>query len=239
MAEGIPDVSRDKTPRPDGDKHFVDEWCSWDIDFATQRIRKEYEVTNPWYHEGGDAELAADYSLHLFAENKYRLFRPKALSDEGSALAPDVTLFEGASHQFLLSFSDLPLLWLAGGVSGQCPVPKTMQYLDGIDRFSDRGRAEWDKHECVIITVPEQKSKTTVREFWVGPEKPYPIYCCRPRNGDSVNWQIDVTYQERRRAYRAGWVDLHRVPSSRQDFLSADLLCPANPNQFVAAARAI
>ncbi len=103
-------------------------------------------------------------------------------------------LFENASHQFLLSFSDLPLLWVAGGVNGKDPLPNRMNHLENAARFSYRGEAQWKHHNCVVLSIQEQDSNTAVREFWVGIEKDYPIHSCRARNGNNIYWQLEVDY---------------------------------------------
>ena len=104
-------------------------------------------------------------------------------------------LYKGASHSFLFSFSDLPLLWLAGGVSGQAVLPLQMQLLDGPEPFTYRGQAQKEGHDCVVLTVQEQHSGTAVREFWVDREKPYLIRYCRARDGDKVRWQLEADYK--------------------------------------------
>ncbi len=206
LAREYPERRKDP-PSPEQDKRFVDEKSTWAIDFGAQKIKKEYEVTNPFFYPPNSAELAVDYSLKLFSEGKYRFFRPKhryPRKARETALAPDVQLFEGGSHAFVLDFRDLPLLWLAGGVSGQHPLPLEMQRLEKPDHFSSRGRGEKAGHKCIVLTVQEQDDNTSVREFWVGLESPYPIHCCRMRAGDRLYWQIDAEYRKH---------DAHLVPA--------------------------
>ncbi len=177
---------------PPEEKKFSDEPCSWKIDFAAQRVRKEYQLTNPFFH-GKEVELAPDKGLHLFADGKYSFFRPKdSVPQRKGVLHVDMMLYGGASHSFLLCYSDLPLLWLAGGVNGQWPCPTDMQRIDR--PWVVKGERQRKGKPCVVITVPEQQSKRSVREFWVGTMKPYPIYYCLTRDGGNVRWEIEVQY---------------------------------------------
>ena len=212
------DNKKDKSIIPESDRYFANEPCCWEIDFINQRVRKEYELTKPWFHEDY-SELALDYGLHLYANGKYRFFRPKERYPHKAKeriLTPDVVLYENASHQFLLSFSDLPLLWIGGGVSGKDSLPSRMNYLENAARFSYRGEAQWKNHNCVVLSTQEQESKTAVREFWVGVEKEHPIYFCRARDGDEVNWQIEVDYRNQgAHLIPAAWIYTEYVPLSR------------------------
>jgi hypothetical protein len=185
---------------PPSDLRVTEEPCFWVLDFGGNRVRKEYRLTKPHFYGGEGQELAPEYALHLWNGGKYRMFRPRDTYSERSratgALTPDVVLYEGASHQFLLWFSDLPLLWQAGGISGEYPRPATMNNLAKPEKFLFRGEAAWAGKECVVLTAQEQDSTTTVREFWVGREPPHPIYCCRARDGDVASWQIEVEYRQ-------------------------------------------
>ncbi len=186
-------------PSPGEDMRLTNEPISWEIDFASARVRKEYKVTRP-YDRGDDSELAHEYALHLLKDGKYRLFRPRDTYPEKSrqgGLAPDVTLYEQASHAFLLSFTDLPLLWTAGGVSGEYPLPDRMKHLAEPSRFSHRGEAQWEGQPCMILTIQEQDNPKAVREYWVGVQPPYPILFCKARSGNDVRWQQDIRYTTR------------------------------------------
>ncbi len=68
-----PKEKKDKAIIPEADKQFDNERCSWEMDFTNQRVRKEYELTKPWFHEDS-SELALDYGLHLYTNGKYRFF---------------------------------------------------------------------------------------------------------------------------------------------------------------------
>jgi hypothetical protein len=184
---------------PEEDVRIADGPCSWSLDFANARIRKEAQLTKPYFRSGDDYELIPDYGLHLFRDGKYRLFRTKDRQSrepaEPGVLSPDVYLYESASHQFLLWFSDLPLLWLGGGVTGRYPLPTAMRRLDAAQRFTVQGLAQWQGIECLVLTVQEQESPSSVREFWVHLAPPYPIHLCRAKNGDVVSWQLEVKYR--------------------------------------------
>ena len=193
-----PESRQGKPPQPEEDKRFVNEPYALAIDFAAQRIRKEYELTREMGYQDRDPEFFIDRSLCLYADNKYQHFQPMSCLPESARGegAQDVTIYEGGANDWMLWGADLPLLWLAGGVNGQFPGPARPQFLDDIGRFSRHGDGQWDGHDCVILTVPEQKDNKAVREFWVGRTPPYPIYHCRARSGDRVYWQLEVTYRE-------------------------------------------
>jgi hypothetical protein len=177
---------------PPEEKKFSGQPCSWKIDFAARRVRKEYQLTNPFFHEK-EVELTVDKGLHLFANGKYSYFRPRDSGPQRKGVQHvDMMLYGGASHSFLLCYSDLPLLWLAGGVNGQWPCPADMQRIDR--PLVVKGERQRKGKPCVVITVPEQQSKRSVRELWVGTTKPYPIYYCCARDGDRVYWEIEVQY---------------------------------------------
>ena len=167
-------------------------------------MKKEYKITKPYFSEHA-RELAPEYALHLFNDKKYRLYKPKEqepkVDPDAKGLRPDVMLYEGASHSFLFSFSDLPLLWLAGGVSGQAVLPLQMQLLDGPERFTYRGQAQKEGHDCVVLTVQEQHSGTAVREFWVDREKPYLIRYCRRVTGTRLGGNLRQTIR-----VKTGWM---------------------------------
>jgi hypothetical protein len=183
---------------PSEDKQFADEPYSLAVDFAAKRVRKEFRITGI-YADTTQRFLALEYGLHLFNNGQYKVFRPKETYPEevtrSASLPPDVLLFENASHQFLFSFSDLPLLWLAGGVSGRYPLPEAMLFLANAADFKTRGEAQREGKDCVVLTAQEQQSKDALREFWVGVEPPYPIYYCRSRNGERIDWQLEVKYR--------------------------------------------
>lgn len=187
---------------PPNDQRFSDQSCSWAIDFAEQRVRKEYDLVRPWiYGEKKDkCELAMEHSLHLFNDGKYRHYHNRdkysAESKKSEQLTHDVTLHEGRSSDFLLLWDDLPLVWLGGGVTGQYPLPAKLRYSDEPTRFTFRGEALWNGKKCAVLTVPEQRSPTAVREFCVDLSKPYSIYRCCARDGDVVYWQDEVEYRE-------------------------------------------
>lgn len=183
---------------PAEDKQFADESYSLAVDFPANRVRKEFRLT-AIYADETQRFLAPEYGLHLFHDGQYKLFRPKETYPEQATRSgwatPDVTLYESASHQFLLSFTDLPLIWLGGGVSGRYPLPEDMLFLAGAADFNTRGEVQWKGKDCFVLTIQEQQSKEAVREFWVGVEPPYPIYYCRARKGDRVKWQIEVKHR--------------------------------------------
>ncbi|HEX5270900.1 MAG TPA: hypothetical protein VFW33_10450, partial [Gemmataceae bacterium] len=138
-----PESRQGKPLQPEEDKRFVDEPYSLAIDFAARRVRKEYEETCAWYNSAQnlEPEFFPDHSLLLFADNKYRHFRPKdrvpTNAREGSW---DVVLYEGgATDGMLLGFRELPLLWVAGSVNGQMPSTTQLQQLEGLGRFSGHG----------------------------------------------------------------------------------------------------
>ena len=184
-------------PLPEEDKTFSNQPFTWAIDFKAQRVKMERESTEP-YPAGG--VFFIERELQLFADGKYRLFQPKDgyphTEPNYNAFQPEVVLYENVSHSFLFSFPDLPLLWTAGGVSGKFPRPEDMQFCESPEHYSWRGEADWGGHKCVVLTVQEQESNTGVREFWAAPKAPYQIYYCRSRDGDQVDWQLEVEYNE-------------------------------------------
>ncbi|HVS37547.1 MAG TPA: hypothetical protein VMS17_18435, partial [Gemmataceae bacterium] len=198
QANPQPGASNDSRIVPDVDKTFVNELSSWAFDFSAQRVRKECQLTGCYTSKEA---FFMNKSLNLFFDGKYKQFHPKDSypKADDQAFAPDVVLYEDASHSFLLEFTDFPLLWPAGNVSGKYPKPEEMQYLESPDHFSWRGEAQREGHDCVVLTTQEQASPTAVREFWIGTKEPYPIYYCRARNGDKAYWQLEVQYDDQRR----------------------------------------
>lgn len=187
-------------PKPASDQRVSDQPCSWAIDFAGHRVRKEYELSRSWFYGDNEGEIALERRLHLVAEGKYRVFTPKGsvpakMVDTG-ALIPEVNLHGDASHNFLLDMNDLPLVWLGGGVTGQWPQPTNLRFGDAPERFTFHGVVVWNDRKCAVLTVPEQQSKTMVREFLVSVDGPHTIYRCLARDGDVVAWQVEVEYRE-------------------------------------------
>src|SRR5262249_41690814 len=152
---------------------------SWHIDFGTQRVRKESELTNGFYYGEDGCELALEYSLKLYADQKFRAFCPKdrhpKKSQEASAIVTDVTLYEDGSHPFLFTFYDLPLLWTAGVINGRYPSPEQMKQTEDAEAWSYRGPAEWKGRKCIVLTTKEQRMPSGVRELWVSTDRQYPI----------------------------------------------------------------
>lgn len=202
LSERLRHEFRGKSPQklyPTEDKRFSDEPFACAIDFRARKIRKEHKFTTAFLRDM-TYEFGIEHGLHLFSENKYRYFRPtKEGIPEGFAksgtLIPDVHLRENAAHDFVLTPQVMPLLWLAGGVTGRWPSPSEMQVIDTPERFKFSGEGLWKGTKCVVLTVAEQDSTTGVREFWVGPEAPYLIHRSRTRDGDIVFWEIDVEYR--------------------------------------------
>jgi hypothetical protein len=86
-------------------------------------------------------------------------------------------------------------------VNGKWPRPSQITLLEEAKRFTYRGSANANAHDCIVLTIPEQASGTAVREFWVGSQTPYLIFHARARDGDLVFWQIDVEYRKQDSEY--------------------------------------
>lgn len=184
---------------PASDTRITRESYSLAIDFDQANVRKEIALTIPSYSENDFSLVVAD-ELHLFHEGNYRMFRRNVPPrDEDSALNPivaDVTLYEGASHQGLFQFSDLPILWIAGNINGRYPLPLKLRSAPASEMFSYRGKVRWQNNDCVILTTQEQNGPSARREFWVGIRPPHLIYKCSARMGEDFFWTIEIEYDE-------------------------------------------
>ena len=173
--------------------------CRWAFDFDGPRIRKEARAKEAYYNLGELPEIKDAHHIKIFASGKFREFRPRGAnaSPAGPAGAPipDAMLFEESSKAFLLDFNELPLLWVAGSVTGKLLTPNRMKVLESPGSFSYRGEADYRGHHCHLVTLPDQNSKTAVVEYWVSAEPGFPIHFCRAKDGQIVYWQIDVDYR--------------------------------------------
>lgn len=184
---------------PPKDQRFQNETASWVVDFTGKRVRKEFAVTNPFYIND-NCDLFPDCQVHIFVAGNYRLFRPRDrnpwMATDNKRERPDVFLYEDQSHQFLFEFTDLPVFWYAGGVTGKQVFASDMKRLDGVDRFTYRGEAERGGRHHFVLTTQEQEASTIVREFWVDAHPPHLIRFCRAREGETVHWQLEASYRE-------------------------------------------
>lgn len=173
---------------PHEDRTITDESAAWDLDFVAKRVKKDILTTIPVYHQDGP-ELEFSHYLHLFTDGKYRRF-------EGKNSTQDVTIYDKIQGDAgSLDLGDLPLLWIAGDVTGYVPNAELMPNLAAAEKFLYRGSVEYKGRSCVILSVPEQDAGISVREFWVGAEKPHPIYQCLNRRDDVVSWRFEVEYR--------------------------------------------
>ncbi len=185
---------------PANDVRYQNETAGWTIDFVGKpRVRKEFCVTNPFYTES-TCVLQTDCQIHLFVDDKYRLFRPRDqnawMGDENKRQRPDVFLYEDQSNGFMLDFSELPISWIVGGVTGQQVFPSDIKRLEPAGQFTYRSEVERGNTRCVVLTTREQQATTIVREFWVDSRPPYAIRLCRARQGETAHWQIEATYRD-------------------------------------------
>jgi len=187
---------------PDKDTRITDGMIHWAIDFDGTRIRKVVRNRTPRFQQNARPDLSPEHTIHIFANKKYRVFRPRAdnwteKEREDKSTHPDVHFYEGQASEFLLTFSELPLIWAAGGVSGKLLLPGRMKLLDGPEQWTYLGEGEVRGNKCHLLSVPNQDSKSSVLEFWVGREPHYPIYVCRAKikEMDWIPWQLDVEYE--------------------------------------------
>jgi hypothetical protein len=184
---------------PDMDYIFRDQPVSWVIDFDNGRVRKESQLEKLYFALGGrTAAFKNEYSLRFSVKNYNRVFRPKNQNEwaKAPAEAKRWDLLEDTGSHDVLSFNDVPLTWVAGGVTGQIPILERLKNMDDFAKWSFRGQAERNGKRCFVIATPEQKSNTLVREFWVETAAPYLIIYCCAREGDKIFWQHDVTYRK-------------------------------------------
>jgi hypothetical protein len=178
---------------PQTDKWVKDGQLSWDIDFTTPRVRKEVKGTVPFIDDTkaiGTAQFRNAHHLYLYNEGKLRDFRFHERTPEERLSDVDASLTEEAAVQFMIEQEDFPLLWLAGGVNGVFLNNAPLNYLPNETAWSFRGRAKWKDVDCYVLTIPEQNTTETLREFWVAAEQPFPILACRVRDGDTIDWQL-------------------------------------------------
>ncbi len=135
--------------------------------------------------------------LHLFSDSQHKAFRLNKVTPKNAenkrGVTPDVSIFDH-SYGFLLTQAEMPLLWAAGGINGQMPMPSKMQQLQADSDFICRGQVLRNGKQCLLLAVQEQKSASAVREFCVGVEQPYPIYSCRAHDGNVSWWEVQVDY---------------------------------------------
>jgi hypothetical protein len=197
---GPNDPHRVQTPVPPEDVRTTGGTSRWALDFGGPRIRKEYRRKEAYYNLGDLPEIQDSHHIAIFAGGKFREFRPREGNADPSAAHPgvpttDAMLFEDRSPQFLLDFTDVPVFWVAGSVTGRLLLPNRMKVLEPPAAFTYRGNGDYKSHKCHIVTLPDQNSKTSVVEYWVGAEPGFPIYFCRAKERQTVYWQIDAEYQ--------------------------------------------
>jgi hypothetical protein len=192
---------KDAPPYPKEDTWIKGESTSWAIDFEAGRARKEWRLTRPRQLTAGGKEcgMVPTTGIAIFADKKFREFRPRDdnwtdAERANKASTPDAYVYDDHAHQFYFTFSDLPLLWYAGGVTGLYPSPDQMRELDAPKRFSLRGQIEHNGRKCFVLTVPDQGSPTDVRELYVDVEPPHLIHSERSRGDQQVSWIIEAKY---------------------------------------------
>jgi hypothetical protein len=194
---------------PEADSTYHSQFCSWTIDFENAKIRKEAKLIKPYFRFGQKlGAFEPEYSIRLSVNNRNRVFRPKnenewAKTREGAKMWD---LLEDTGSHDILSFGDIPLLWVAGAVTGQIPAPNMLRHLDDLAKWSYRGQGEKGGNRCFVLTTPEQNATTLVREFWVGITPPHLILFCCAREDDVIFWQHEVTY-----SMRNNWVVPERM----------------------------
>jgi hypothetical protein len=195
------------------------------------------------FYKQGEFEFTLDQGLHLYSNGKYRLFRPKnrevsPLAQRSGTLDSDVVLYESASHQFLLSIVDCPILWLGGGVNGKWPDPNELRFLEDPKAFSFRGETTLKGQRCVVLSLREQQMKTGTRQFWVSLEKTCPILMCRAQDGDHVYWQVEIDYKQYRQSLvpanwkSTGFDSKGKITKSRQYWLEEIRINEVFPSRF-------
>lgn len=188
---------------PAEDTRLKDGACRWALDFPTPRIRKELRATAPHYYQSSKPpELLNEHTIGLFADGKFRSFRPRAdnwsPNDRDDKRAhPDAVFYEERGQEFLLSFEDTPLMWAAGSVTGKLLLPSRMKLLEPATAWSYHGEGSLKSHKCFIVSLPNQNDSSSIVEFWVGAEAGFPIYLCRARErkGGAQHWQIEAEYR--------------------------------------------
>lgn len=177
------------SPQPPQDQWFRGGTCIWIFDFreSKRKIRKEFTWMAPMFYSNKIGEFIKEHTLFLLADDQCRMYRP-------SPWRPNVTVF-GNNTICMITNHDLPLIWTFGGVNGEVSGALEFDLLESAERFTYRGHAEHKGRQCIVLTLPEQNSKTLVREFWVGLRPGYPIYCCRMRKGNTVYWEVEADYR--------------------------------------------
>lgn len=193
------DPRRIQTPVPPEDVRTTGGTCRWVLDYEGPRIRKEFRGKEAYYDLGDLPQIQDAHHIAIFAEGKFREFRPREANATPPGPAgvptPDATHFEKRSQEFLLDFNDLPLMWVAGSVTGKLLLPSRMKLVEPASAFTYRGKGDYKSHPCHIVTLPDQNSKKAVVEYWVGAEPGFPIYFCRAKMGQVVFWQVDAEYR--------------------------------------------
>jgi hypothetical protein len=194
------DSRRIKTPVPPEDVRTTGGTGRWALDFDGPRIRKESRGKEAYFDLGDLPQIQDARRIAIFACGKFREFYPRETNADPSAAhpgvpTPDAMLFEERSQDFLLQFQDMPLMWVAGSVTGKLLLPNRMKVLEPPSAFTYRGEGDYRSHRCHVVTLQNQDSKTSVVEYWVGIEPGFPIYFCRAKDGQIVHWQIDADYR--------------------------------------------
>lgn len=111
------------------------------------------------------------------------------------ALLPDAFLHKGGGGDHILNIDELPLLWIAGSVTGKHPDASNLRQSENAERFKVVRGDTIANRECAVLSVGEQQSDKMVRELWVDRKPPHTIYRAHAKIGDSIYWQINAKYR--------------------------------------------
>jgi hypothetical protein len=178
---------------PSRDLKLSDERVRWLLHFPTVRLRKESGLTVPIFVQGKEgAPFHKDVTVQTFLDGHFRLFRPRDRNPWQGKGGYDLS--ENGSAGTMLGFEDLPILWVAGLVSGRYPTPMQLGRPLVPAEWKWGGEVERNGTSLYRLITPEQGSSLAVREFLLGKDAPYPISHCEARRGKQVYWQLRVEY---------------------------------------------
>lgn len=193
----------DEGPLPPKDTVFRDELSSWAFDVVNHRFRIEEDQTEPLMASNltdtsGNRippRFKKQYLLKLVDGMRLTFVqRPnKAVYMEfgNRVVSPHVRIRQRGGHEFFLTPIEWPLLWCLGHINADWPMPLKVPRLEAPEKFWLHGRGVFNGKNCLILRIANQGSKNSAREFWVGDEPDFPIYCCRVVDaGGAVKYQV-------------------------------------------------
>ena len=194
-------------PIPPEDTWIRGESQSWAIDFPQGRFAKESSKT--YGSDPGDEDvppqLVRRAERFLFKDGNYThcIANPEhGPRPKGYTFLQHVHFSKYQGHAFVIWPDDVPLLWCAGGtITGDWPNPLQMLRVDAPEQFTFYGRATWQQRGCVLLRTRNQRSTTSVVEFWVDESSPHLIYRRRVvdflQGGERLQEEIQVQYSQR------------------------------------------